>query len=194
MWKLTSRKFLWKAILLVFIIALLWMSFATFIKSKKMFSKKEYCMRKIIFLLAIILFLIIFPVYAANVTGTWTLTMIGPQDEETFDLAITADGNNLAIMTTHPKLGEMKGTGTIDNDTVKMNIVATGHMAIEFVFDGKVTDSKMSGTREIKMTAGGGPGSPGGPGGPSGCGGPPEGRGGGDINSIKSNAWSALRK
>ena len=154
-------------------------------------------MRKILFLTAALLFAVSVPVFAANVAGTWTLTMAGPQGEETFDLAIKANGDKLDITTTHPKLGEMVGTGTLNGNDITMDIKATGQMAVELVFEGKVTGNKMAGTREIKMASGGGPGgAPGGAppsGGPGGA--PPSGGpgGGGNMSSI-SNAWSAVQK
>lgn len=122
-------------------------------------------MRKVLFLLAVFVLAVAAPVYAANVGGTWAVSQSGPQGDENFDVVITDDGGNLAITATHSALGEMVGTGTLKGNDINFNLKATGQMAVEFVYTGKVTGKKMEGTKEINMAAGGGGAASGAPGG-----------------------------
>lgn len=121
-------------------------------------------------------------VSAAEVNGTWALTMQSPMGEENFDVVIKADGENLAVSSNHPMLQELTGKGTIKGNVIKFKLEATGQILIAFEFTGTVEGDKMSGTREIKFSGAGGPGGPGGEGAPGG--------GMGDT----SNAWSAKKK
>lgn len=123
-------------------------------------------MRKILFLLAVFAFVAAVPVYAANVSGTWTLTQAGPQGDESFELVIKDNGGSLEITGTHEMLGELAGTGTVSGSDIAMDVKASAPIAVELVFQGKVTGNKMEGTREIKMDAA--PGGGGGGGAPSG--------------------------
>jgi len=129
-------------------------------------------MRKVLFLLAVFTLAVAVPAYAANVGGTWSLTMDSPQCEaETFDVAITQDGENLNVSGTHPMLQAMEGTGTLKGNDISFTVKATGDMAIGIAFTGKVTGKKMEGTRDIDTSAmGGGGGGGGGQGGAPGGG------------------------
>ena len=112
-------------------------------------------MRKVLFLTTLIAFVMTSSVWAADVSGTWTVKMKSPMgQDESFDLAIKAAGENLTITGTHPQLQALAGTGTLKGDAVTMNIKASGQMAVEFAFTGKLAGNKMSGTREIKMSGG----------------------------------------
>jgi len=112
-------------------------------------------------------------VWAADISGTWALKMTGRQGPVSMDLVIKATGENLTIDTKHPMLGDMKGTGTLKDNAITMNIEATGERKVGYEFKGTVTDNKMAGTREIKMSGRGAPG--GAPGGAAGGGAPPGG-------------------
>jgi hypothetical protein len=132
-------------------------------------------MRKVLFLLVVLALAVAAPVCAAGVAGTWTLTMSNPMgQEETFDLAVTDNGGSLVITGTHQQLGGLEGTGTLKGDDITMDVTATGQMAVQLIFEGKVNGKKMEGTRKIEM-AGGGGGEGGAPGG--GEGGAPAGGG-----------------
>jgi hypothetical protein len=145
-------------------------------------------MRKVLFLTTLLAFVLASSVWAADVSGTWTVTMKSPMgQDESFDLAIKAAAENLTITGTHPQLQALAGTGTLKGDAITMSVKATGQMAIEFAFTGKVAGNKMSGTREIKMS-GGAPG--GGASGASGASDAPAGGQGGEV----SNAWTAAKK
>jgi len=133
-------------------------------------------MRKVIFLTTVLAFIFTSNVWAADISGNWTLKMSGRQGEETIPMVVKAAGEKLTVTATHSMLQAMEGTGTIKGDDVNFNLKATGQMQIEFVFTGKVTGNKMAGTREVKMS-GGGQGGQGAPGG--GQGGAPGGQAGG---------------
>jgi hypothetical protein len=149
-------------------------------------------MKKVLFLTALCAFVFTSSVWAADISGTWTIKMQSPMGaEESFDLAIKDAGGNLTITGTHPQLQALAGTGTVKGDAVTMNVKASGQMAVEFAFTGKLAGKKISGTREIKMSAQGGAGgaaggAPGGAapagggqgGAPGGQGGAPGGQGG----------------
>ena len=134
-------------------------------------------MRKVLFLTTVLAFVFTSSVWAADISGDWTLKMSGRQGEESMPMAIKANGENLTVTATHSMLQAMAGTGTIKGDVVNFNLKATGQMQIEFVFTGKVTGNKMAGTREVKMSGSGGQG--GAPGGQAGGqGGAPAAQGG----------------
>jgi len=111
-------------------------------------------MRKVLFLTTMLAFIFTSPVWAADISGNWTLKMTGPQGEETVPLVIKAAGENLTITGTHTSFKEMTGTGTLKGDAITFNLKSS----MEFVFTGKVTGNKMAGTREVKMGSGGGQG------------------------------------
>jgi hypothetical protein len=139
-------------------------------------------MRKVLFLIASFAFVIAMPLLAADVSGTWMLTMQSPMGEDKFDVVIKAAGETLTVTSQHPMLQELKGTGTLKENSIKFKLDATGQMPIAFEFTGTVAGSKMSGTREIKFSGeGGGPG-----------GGPEGGPGGGMGDS--DNKWTAEKK
>lgn len=125
-------------------------------------------MRKVFFVTPLLAFLLASSAWAADISGTWTVTMTSPQGSaETFNLAIKSAGENLTITCSdHPVLQTMEGTGTLKGDEIKMNITSTGQTmaGVAIKFTGKVTGNNMAGTREIDssgMSAGGG-GAPGG--------------------------------
>jgi hypothetical protein len=170
-------------------------------------------MRKVLFLTTLFAFALTSSVWAADVSGTWTVKMKSPMgQDESFDLAIKAAGENLTITGTHPQLQALAGTGTLKGDAITMSVKATGQMAVEIAFTGKVAGNKMSGTREIKMSggapggeassaaSGGASGAPAGaPAGgqpPAGGQAPAGGQGGapGGASGEVSNAWTADKK
>ena len=127
-------------------------------------------MRKVLFLATLFAFVLTSSAWAADISGTWTVKMKSPMgQDESFDLAIKDAGGNLTITGTHPQLQALAGTGTVKGDAVTINIKATGQMAVEMAFTGKLAGNKISGDREIKMS-GGAPG-----GGTSAASGAPEG-------------------
>jgi hypothetical protein len=114
-------------------------------------------------------------VWAADISGTWTVTMKSPQgQDESFDLAIKAAGENLAITcSNHSVLQTLEGTGTLKGDAIKMDLKSKGQQmaGVGLIFTGKVTGNKMDGTREIDtsgMSAGDGGGQGGAGGGATG--------------------------
>jgi hypothetical protein len=116
-------------------------------------------MRKVLFLTTVLAFVFTSSVWAADISGNWTLKMTGPQGEESVPLVIKAAGENLTVTGTHTSFKEMTGTGTLKGDAITFNLKAA---SMEFVFTGKVTGNKMAGTREVKMGSGGGQGGQGG--------------------------------
>jgi hypothetical protein len=112
-------------------------------------------MRKILFMVTMFAFIFTSSVWAADISGTWTLKMAGRQGDVTMDLAIKATGDNLTITAKHPMMGDMAGTGTLKGDAITMNLTATGEMKMGFSFTGTVTGNKMAGTREMVRPAGG---------------------------------------
>jgi hypothetical protein len=118
-------------------------------------------MRKVLFLATVLAFIFTSSVWAADVSGNWTVKMTGPNGAETMDIAIKTAGDNLTITGKHSILGEMSGTGALKGDTVSMDVKGS-QMGIQFVFTGKVTGNKMAGTKEIKMGSAGGQGGQGG--------------------------------
>jgi hypothetical protein len=109
-------------------------------------------MRKVLFLTTLLAFVLTSSVWAADISGNWTLKMTGPQGEESVPLIIKAAGENLTVTGTHASFKEMAGTGTLKGDAITFNLKAA---SMEFVFTGKVTGNKMAGTREVKMSSGG---------------------------------------
>jgi hypothetical protein len=112
-------------------------------------------MRKVLFLTTLAAFLLTSSAWAADISGTWTIKMQSPMgSDESFDLAVKDAGGNLTITGTHPQLQALTGTGTVKGDAVTMDVKATGQMAVEFIFTGKLAGNKIAGTREIKMSGG----------------------------------------
>lgn len=139
-------------------------------------------MKKVLYLTTLLGLVLTSSVWAADISGTWALTMEAPQGgDESFDLAIKSNGANLTITcSNHPVLQTLEGTGTLKGDEIKMDLTSSGEQfaGVKISFTGKVTGNKMAGTREIDSSAvsseGGGGGAPGGAGG-----GAPGGEGGG---------------
>jgi len=170
-------------------------------------------MRKVLFLTAMLAFVFTSSAWATDISGKWTLKMSGRQGEESIPIVIRTAGENLTLTAVHPALTAMEGTGTIKGDAVNFSLKVGGEAQIEFVFSGKVTGNKMSGTREVNISAGRGPGGARGGEPPSGGeppadgqGGPPEGGQGaapggqdsatliskvGDWGQSVSKAWTA---
>jgi hypothetical protein len=118
-------------------------------------------MRKILFLATMFAFIMTSSVWAADLSGNWTIKFTkvdGAQDS--LDIAIKDAGGALTITGTHGQLGALAGNGMAKGDDVNMDIKATGSLPLEFIFTGKAADNKISGTREIKMTGGQGGGAP----------------------------------
>ncbi len=167
-------------------------------------------MRKVLFLLAVLVFAVSVPVYAADVDGNWTVNMAGRRGAETLDLEIKAGGNDLTISGTHSSLGDVTGSGTLNGDAIVMTVTATGERKLGYKLEGTVTGDKMAGTREIDRSAmssggarGGDAAGGGARGGDAAGGGTSDGdasnagaRGGGDRGdrSSISNEWTAERK
>jgi hypothetical protein len=175
-------------------------------------------MRKILFLTTMLAFIFTSSVWAADISGNWTLKMSGRQGEESIDMVIKAAGENLTVTAKHPMLGDMAGTGTLKGDAISMNITATGERKIGFDLKGTVTGNKMAGTREVIRPAGAQGGAPGGAQGaqggqapaggqgaqggqaPAGSGQAPAGAQGGapaggqGAGQTMSNAWTAEKK
>lgn len=169
-------------------------------------------MRKVLFLMAVVVLAVAAPVYAANISGTWAVTHSGPQGAETIDLSIQDNGGSLEISGAHEMLGGLVGTGSLKGADIEMTLKAQGPMNTTLTFKGKVSGNKMEGTREIVMgpppggDGGGQGGAPAGDGGQGGA--PPEGGqggapGGGDMSAAAEgatdladlgNAWSAVKK
>jgi hypothetical protein len=142
-------------------------------------------MRKVLFMVTLFVFILTSQLWAADISGNWTLKMSGRQGEVSMDMAIKAAGENLTITAKHPTMGDMNGTGTLKGNAITMNLTSTGERKMEVEFKGTVSGNKMSGTREFKMSAGGQGGAPGGqagqggaPGGQAGQGGAPGGQAG----------------
>lgn len=178
-------------------------------------------MRKVLFLITMLAFVLTSSVWAADISGTWTVKWKSPPgEEESFDLLIKAAGENLTITGTHPKLETLVGTGTLKDNAIVINLKATGSMKVVVDFKGTVSGNKMSGTREIMTAPGSGPnvgpaGGQGAPGGapagggqtpanaPGGAGAPSSGgqapaggqggAPGGDSGQV-SKAWTAEKK
>jgi hypothetical protein len=116
---------------------------------------KEKIMRKVLFLTTLLAFVLTSSVWAADISGNWNIKMQSPSgDAESYNIVIKQAGENLTVTTAdHPKLKEMAGTGTLKGDAVTMSLKATGQMAVEIVFTGKVAGNTITGTRDIKMAA-----------------------------------------
>jgi hypothetical protein len=112
-------------------------------------------MRKVLFLFTIAAFLITSSAWAADLSGNWTVKFTkvdGAQDS--LDITIKDAGGNLTITGNHGQLGALAGSGMVKGDDVNMDIKATGSLPLEFIFTGKAADNKISGTRDIKLSAG----------------------------------------
>jgi len=113
-------------------------------------------MRKILFFTTLLAFVLTSSVWAADVSGTWTVTMKSPQGEdESFDLAIKAAGENLTVAcNNHSALQTLDGTGTLKGDAITMNLVSKGQTmaGVKIKFTGKVTGNNMAGTREVDIS------------------------------------------
>lgn len=113
-------------------------------------------MRRLSLITTLFVFILTSSAWAADISGDWTLTMSGRQGEESMPMNIKASGGNLTVTATHSMLQAMEGTGTLKGNEISFSLKATGQMPIEFAFTGTVTGNKMSGTREVKMSEGGG--------------------------------------
>lgn len=143
-------------------------------------------MRKLLFMTAMVAFILTPSAWAADINGTWTVTWWGAGAEESFPVDIKAAGETLTITGTHPGFGEMTGTGTLKGNDVSMTLTSA---SMDIALTGKLTGQKMEGTREIKSAGGGGRdgGAPegGGAGGPQGdMGGAPAGAAGGPQGDM----------
>jgi len=149
-------------------------------------------MRKIQLLAGMILIFFATCVSAADISGSWTVTMQNPQgSEESFELNLQAAGEALTITGTHPGIaamtgggGTLTGSGTLKGSDITMNFTETT-VGVQFAFTGKVAGNKMSGTREVVVAGpGGGQGAAGGD-----AQGPPA--GGGDVQGPPAGGGDA---
>jgi hypothetical protein len=109
-------------------------------------------MRKVLFLSALLAFIFTSSVWAADISGTWTLKYKNPGNmDESINLVIKDVGGKLTITGTHSFLKEVVGTGTLKGDTVTISVETTGKEHVKFDFNGTVAGNKMSGTREIEI-------------------------------------------
>ena len=112
-------------------------------------------MRKVLFLVTILAFVMTSSAWAADLSGNWSIKFTKVDgSEDSLDVAIKDAGGNLTITGNHGQLGALAGSGTVKGDIVNMNIKATGSLPLEFIFIGKAADNKISGTRDIKLSAG----------------------------------------
>ena len=155
-------------------------------------------MRKVLLLLPLLVFSVTAIASAADVAGNWTVNMTGRRGAETLDLAIKANGNDLTISGKHSRLGDMKGSGTLNGNAIVMSVFATGERKLGYKLEGTVTGDKMAGTRRIDRSnmdraggaTGGGARGAGAAGGATGGGA----RGAGGNTGSISNEWTAERK
>jgi hypothetical protein len=119
-------------------------------------------MRKVLFITTLLLLSFSFSVWAADISGNWTLKMAGRQGDISMDLAVKAAGENITVTAKHPTLGDMAGTGTLKANNIDMTLTSTGERKMGIQFKGTVTGNKMSGTREFIRSAGAQGGAPGG--------------------------------
>jgi hypothetical protein len=111
-------------------------------------------MRKVLFLTTLLAFIFTSSLWAADISGNWTLKMTGRQGEELMPLVIKATGEKLTVTVTHPRFQEMAGTGTLKGNAIEMTVTGTGEMKMGIKFTGTVTGNTMSGTREMIRPAG----------------------------------------
>jgi len=110
-------------------------------------------MRKVLFLATILAFIMTSSVWAADLSGNWTIKFIKVDGaEDSLDVAIKDAGGSLTITGNHGQLGALSGNGAVKGDNVNMDIKATGSLPLEFIFSGKVAGNRISGTREIKLS------------------------------------------
>jgi hypothetical protein len=115
--------------------------------------KGEKIMRKVLFLAIMLAFVMTSSVWAADLSGSWTVKFTKVDGaEDSFDVAIKDAGGNLTITGNHSQLGALAGNGTLKGDAVNMNIKATGSLPLEFILTGKVAGNKITGTRDIKAS------------------------------------------
>jgi hypothetical protein len=111
----------------------------------------ENCMRKVVFLLTLITFLVASTASAADLTGKWAVNMNSPfGQKESFDLFIKDVGGNLTIACVkHPILkGDLSGTGAVKGDAVTMNLKSVFN-GLGINVTGKIEGDKITGTREF---------------------------------------------
>lgn len=108
-------------------------------------------MRKIFFMVNILVFVFAANAWAEDISGTWDLKMYGPHGEEKMVLVIQVEGEDLSITGNHPSLGDVTGSGTLKGNLINMHTDPAGPKEIAMEFTGTVDGDKMSGTREHKM-------------------------------------------
>jgi hypothetical protein len=112
-------------------------------------------MRKILFLTITLAFVMTSSAWAADLSGNWTVKFTKVDSaQDSLDITIKDAGGNLTITGNHGQLGALAGSGMVKGDDVNMDIKATGSLPLEFIFTGKAADNKISGTRDIKLSAG----------------------------------------
>jgi hypothetical protein len=121
----------------------------------KQFKGKGGIMRKFFVLLMFLVFFVVSPSMAADITGNWQLDMKGPAGPETVKFAVKVTGENLAITGEHSSFGKFEGAGTLKGDVIQMTFPynVNGTM-VNFVFDGTVKGDKMEGIKSYYPQSG----------------------------------------
>jgi len=114
-------------------------------------------MRKVLFLITAITLILTSTAWAADISGTWTFNQKNNEGvDDSFDVVIKANGENLTVAGNHSKIGALSGTGTLKGDAININLNAAGAAgkgSLSFTYKGKVSGNKIAGTKETKMNA-----------------------------------------
>jgi hypothetical protein len=87
-----------------------------------------------------------------DIGGAWELTL--QRNNDTADLVIVQDGNDLKVTFTILKMATLTGTGTIKGDAAEWSAsISTLLRTLTWKFNGKVEGDKMSG--DLQMSRGG---------------------------------------
>ncbi len=93
---------------------------------------------------------------AADVTGTWELTMTTQRGERTSEVTFEQDGENLVVKTTGMGGEEVTGKGTLKGNDIEWTITrSTQRGEFSMTYKGKVEGNKMTGTIEMPGRGGG---------------------------------------
>jgi hypothetical protein len=106
--------------------------------------------------LALAAFLIGAVAHAADVAGTWTLTVVTEAGTGTPTLVLAQDGNRLTGTYTG-RFGASPVTGTSDGDAIEFAFTASGPfgMSAKVTYTGTVAGDTMSGSMAMGDRAGG---------------------------------------
>jgi imidazolonepropionase-like amidohydrolase len=88
---------------------------------------------------------------AADVTGTWTVTIATPEGPQQVTLALTQRGSEVTGTLTHPVLGSAEvRSGLVSAKKISFSVsLAVGGQTIEASFNGTVEGNTMSGTVNV---------------------------------------------